>query len=282
MEQFKEWLALKGASKYTIAQMSADAKKFLREFDEVNTRTIQKFVNSQIKAGKDAKTAYSKFLSMRKYANFLGKEIGKIEYPKPRRNISVIQTMSVREFRKLSEWVRGIDSGFGFDHMRDKVIIILLMLGLRRSEILGLQIDDFDFENEKIKFVGKGGKGAFAPMMNQAKTLKDYIFIRKGLPRIDEDNDYLLVREYNKRYKSLKEREMYQILHDLSERSIGRRVNPHMFRHSIATLMLDEGTDLETIRETLRHESILTTQIYTHVSKHKVKKALEDVSPLFN
>lgn len=283
MEKFKEWMTLKGASKYTIAQMSADIKKFLKEYREVNTRTVQGFVDSQTRAGKNAKTAYSKYLSMRKYATFLGKELGIIEYPKPKRDISVIDIMSVREFRNLSNWVKGISIGFGFYHMRDKVIIILLMLGLRRSEMLGLEVDDFDFENKRIKFVGKGKKGAFVPMMNQSKFLEGYLEIRNNLYReMEPGNKIFLVYKYNKHYKPLRERELYKILHDLTQRAIGRKVNPHCFRHSIATLMLDEGTDIRIIQETLRHESILTTQIYTHVSKGKVKKALEDVNPLFN
>ena len=153
MERFKEWMVVKGSSKYTIAQMSADVKKFLKEHKEVNTRTVQQFVDEQVKAGKDSKTAYSKYLSMRKYAKFLGKTLGEVEYPKVRRNVSMINTMSLREFTDLSKWIKEINRGFGFHHMRDKVIIILLMLGLRRFEILDLQIDDFNFETEKIKFV---------------------------------------------------------------------------------------------------------------------------------
>lgn len=283
MEQFKEWLVSRGSSKYTIAQMSADVKRFLKEHKEVNTRTVQQFVDEQVKAGKDSKTAYSKFLSMRKYAKFLGKTLGEIEYPKPKRNVSVIKTMSLREFRNLSSWVKEINKEFGFYHMRDKVIIIFLMLGLRRSEMLSLQIDDFDFENERIKFVGKGREGAFVPMMNQSGYLKDYLEIRNNLYReMEPGNKSFLIYKYNKHYKSLKERELYKILHDLTQRTIGRKINPHCFRHSIATLMLDEGADIRIIQETLRHESILTTQIYTHVSKNKVKKALEDVNPLFN
>ena len=195
----------------------------------------------------------------------------------------MINTMSLREFTNLSKWIKEIDMGFGFYHMRDKVIIILLMLGLRRSEMLSLELDDFDFENERIKFMGKGKKGAFVPMMNQSKYLKGYLEIRNGLYReMEPGNRKFLVYKYNKRYKPLRERELYKILHDLTQRAIGRKVNPHCFRHSIATLMLDEGTDLMVIKDTLRHESILTTQIYTHVSKNKVKKALEDVNPLFN
>jgi site-specific recombinase XerD len=281
MDKFKEWMALKGASKYTINQMSADVKKFLKEHREVNTRTVQKFIDAQTKAGKDSKTAYSKFLSLRKYAKFLGRELGEVEYPAPKRNVGAIQTMSIREFRDLSSWIRNIDRTFGFDHMRDKVIIILLMLGLRRDEMLNLKIEDFDFENRKIKFIGKMKKGAFADMQNQADSLKDYLDLRLNLPRLD-DHESFLVREYNKRYKSLKAREMYELLYDLTGRVIGRKVNPHMFRHTIATLMLDENVDLMTIKDTLRHESILTTQIYTHVSKDRVKKALEEINPLFN
>lgn len=283
MEQFKEWMVSKGSSKYTIAQMSADVKKFLKEHKEVNTRTVQQFIDEQVKAGKDSKTSYSKYLSMRKYAKFLGKTLGEIEYPKVKRNVSMINTMSLREFRDLSSWIKEIDIGFGFHHMRDKVIIILLMLGLRRSEMLSLEIDDFDFENERIKFMGKGKKGAFVPMMNQSKYLKGYLEIRDSLYReMEPGNKSFLVYKYNKCYKSLRERELYKILHDLTQRAIGRKINPHCFRHSIATLMLDEGKDIRIIQETLRHESILTTQIYTHVSKSKVKKALEDVNPLFN
>ena len=109
MNKFKEWLVLKGASKYTINQMSADAKRFLREYRDVNTRAVQRFVDSQTEAGKDAKTAYSKFLSMRKYAKFIGRELGEIEYPKPKRNVSAIKTMSVREFRSLSNCVKEIN-----------------------------------------------------------------------------------------------------------------------------------------------------------------------------
>jgi integrase/recombinase XerD len=282
MEQFKEWMVSKGFSKYTIAQMIGDVKKFLKEYKEVNTRTVQQFVDKQVKAGKDSKTSYSKYLSMRKYAKFLGKTLGEVEYPKVIRNVSAINTMSLREFTDLSRWIRKIDVGFGFYHMRDKVIIILLMLGLRRSEMLSLEIDDFDFENERIKFIGKGKKGAFVPMMNQPKYLKSYLEIRDDLyGEMEPGNKSFLVYKYNKRYKPLRERELYKILHDLTQRAIGRKVNPHCFRHSIATLMLDGGTDLMVIKDTLRHESILTTQIYTHISKTKVKEALENVSPLF-
>ena len=280
MTEFKEWLALRGASKYTINQRSADVKKFLKEYREVNTHTVQKFIDAQTKAGKDSKTAYSKFLSMRSYAKFLGKELGNIDRPSPKRNVSVIKTMSIKEYNELSGWVRNIDKTFGYDHMRDKIIIVLLMLGFRRSEMLGIKVSDLDFTNERIGFVGKMKKGAFIPMANQADFLKDYIEVRSKLPNLG-DHDALIVRKYNNQYQPLKEREMYEILHDLTRRVIGREVNPHVFRHTIATLMLDEKIDLMTIRDTLRHESILTTQVYTHVSKNRVRKALEDINPLF-
>ncbi|MHA1952484.1 MAG: tyrosine-type recombinase/integrase [Candidatus Heimdallarchaeaceae archaeon] len=276
IDKFKRWMRVKGLSSFTISQFSANVKKFLNEYGSLNSRAVQEFVDKQ--KGKDSKTIYSKYLSLKKYAEFAEYDLGNINYPKPRRNVNVIKTLSSRELLLLSNHIKSISKESGFRQMRDKVIMILLMLGLRRTEMLELRISDLDFENKRIGFVGKGNKGAFVPMMNQAGDIKNYTELRK-LKNPREDN--LLIYKYNNCYKSLKARELYKLLGDFTEQVIGRKANPHSWRHSIGTLMLEEGMDIRIVQETLRHASILTTQIYTHVSKKNVEEALENINPLF-
>ena len=83
-------------------------------------------------------------------------------------------------------------------------------------------------------------------------------------------------------YKKIGYRELYKILYDFTNDLLGKKVNPHTFRHTLATILLDNHSDLRLVQEVLRHSSLLTTQIYTHVSTERIKNEVEKHHPIFN
>lgn len=160
---------------------------------------------------------------------------------------------------------------------RDQAILELMYSsGLRCSEVINLKISDIDFSTNTIRVFGKGKKERFVPFNNSAK--KEIIEYSKELRnellvKTDDINNrkYLFL---NKRGEKLTSRGLQYILSSLQKKlslDIGFSLHPHALRHSFATRLLDNGADLKTIQELLGHESISTTQIYTHVSKKSLK-----------
>jgi Site-specific recombinase XerD len=151
--------------------------------------------------------------------------------------------------------------------------------GLRVSELINLKISDLFFDEGFIKVTGKGDKQRFVPI--GAITIK-YINIYRKQIRSHQDiqplfNDTLFL---NRRGKSLTRAMIFQIVKDLSEKSgIKKKISPHTFRHSFATHLLENGADLRAIQQMLGHESITTTEIYTHIDKSHLSKIINQYHP---
>jgi len=159
--------------------------------------------------------------------------------------------------------------------IRDRAVFYLLYsAGIRVSELTGLAIRDVDFFSNTIKVKGKGRKERIVPVGSKAMSaLKQYFEIRQG-------KDSSKVVFLNSKNTPLLPRAVRYLLDKLFIRlSSFRKISPHMLRHSFATHMLDNGADLRSVQELLGHASLSTTQIYTHVSKKRLKEIYDRCHP---
>lgn len=165
---------------------------------------------------------------------------------------------------------------------RDMAILELLYgSGLRVSELCSLTEKDIDFSNDTIKVFGKGHKDRYVPISSKAKeALKNYLALGRNelLMRNEKNNPEQLFLNFHG--GPLTTRGVRVVLNDIVNKAADTfKVSPHMLRHTFATSLLDGGADLRSVQEMLGHVNLSTTQIYTHVSKEKIKEAYMNNHP---
>ena len=156
--------------------------------------------------------------------------------------------------------------------LRDAAIIeMLYATGLRVSELAALRLEDVDLKRGFARCVGKGNKERVVPLGRHAcRRVRAYLKVRSDILK-GRTTDRLFV---SRRGRGMSRQRLWEVVRDLARRAgIGERVTPHTLRHSFATHMLDHGADLRAVQEMLGHANIATTQIYTHVSPERLKKA---------
>jgi tyrosine recombinase XerC len=163
---------------------------------------------------------------------------------------------------------------------RDRALLELLYAsGLRVSELAGLTPGQVDLESNEIRVLGKGSKERVVLMGEPAAAaLKSYL--KEGRTELlsKKRSQALFLSRYGQR---LHERDVQKMLeHHAKKAGIGRRVHPHMLRHTFATHMLDGGADLRVVQELLGHARLTSTQIYTHVTKRQARKVYLAAHPL--
>ena len=165
----------------------------------------------------------------------------------------------------------------GFAGLRARTIIILFYeTGIRLAELIGLDVEDVDLVTRQLKVTGKRNKQRIVPFGEELETaLRDYLQQRDSLPvRIDEA---LILSDKGKRMtRSQVEKIVKQ---HLSLTTTLKKRSPHVLRHSFATAMLNNGAGLESVRKLLGHESVATTQIYTHTTFEQLKRIYETAHP---
>jgi integrase/recombinase XerD len=152
--------------------------------------------------------------------------------------------------------------------------------GLRVSELIGLKLTDVYVENGFIKVCGKGDKERLVPAGRDAFTyLKLYLeHIRPQIPVKKSAINYVFL---NRRGSPLSRVMVFIICKDLAQKAgIQKTISPHTFRHSFATHLIEGGADLRAVQEMLGHESILTTEIYTHLDRAYLSQIVRDFHPL--
>ena len=164
-------------------------------------------------------------------------------------------------------------------HRNKAIIETLYSCGLRVSELINLRLTDLFFDLDFIKVTGKGNKERLVPISQKAKdeielyiqTYRNHILIHK------EFENFLFL---NRRGRKLSRVMIFHIVKELAELAeIKKNISPHTFRHSFATHLVDGGADLRAVQEMLGHESIITTEIYTHLSKDYLKQTIMDYHP---
>jgi len=157
-----------------------------------------------------------------------------------------------------------------YDIRTKAMLEIMYSSGLRVSELVNLELSDIDIYNDTILINGKGSKERIVPIGDVAKKyLHDYLEVRNSLIKSKNGNPNKLFLN-NHGLPITRNGFNFLLNNILKEKGIKKKVTPHTLRHSFATHMLDNGADLRTIQELLGHSDIVTTRIYTHISKKQV------------
>lgn len=197
-----------------------------------------------------------------------------IETPKTGRKLPDV--LSVEEIDILIEAIdQSTPEGF-----RNKVMLeVLYSCGLRVSELVGLRLSDLFFEEGFIRVIGKGSKHRFVPIDHNSMELivlyNDSIRSHQVVKKDSSDILFL-----NRRGGQLTRAMIFTIIKRLAvEVGLEKNISPHTFRHSFATHLLENGADIRAIQLMLGHESITTTEIYTHISTERLRSVLEEFHP---
>tara|TARA_Y100000385_G_scaffold106071_1_gene109935 strand:+ start:501 stop:1388 length:888 start_codon:yes stop_codon:yes gene_type:complete len=173
--------------------------------------------------------------------------------------------------------LEGIDMD-SFEGVRDKLIVELFYsTGIRRIELVQLQLHDVDLSQAHIKVLGKRNKERIVPLLPSViETVKTYLSERSKLKTILDPSSFFLTNKGAKVYEML----VYRIITGYFN-SISTKVkkSPHILRHSFATHLLNNGADLNAVKELLGHSSLAATQVYTHNSVAELKKVYEKSHP---
>ena len=178
---------------------------------------------------------------------------------------------------ELNYQFRGVNLG----HRNKAILETLYSCGLRVSELISLQLSDLFFDEGFIKVIGKGNKERFVPIgTSTQKHINTWLDIRKHLDIQNDSRDIVFL---NYKGSKLTRAMVFTIIKKLVNVSgLNKKVSPHTFRHSFATHLLENGADLRAIQMMLGHESITTTEIYTHLDRSHLSKAIHKYHPRKN
>ena len=165
-----------------------------------------------------------------------------------------------------------------FEGLRDKLIVELFYsTGMRRVELVNLQLSDIDTSQRQVKVLGKRNKERFIPLVsNVIKTHQAYLDARSKLKLVTDSKALLLTLKGVKVYEKLVYRVIINYFDTVSSKV---KKSPHILRHSFATHLLNNGADLNSVKELLGHSSLAATQVYTHNSVAELKKVYEKAHP---
>ena len=186
------------------------------------------------------------------------------------------EVLTIEEIDRL---IDALDMSKNESHRNKAIIETLYSCGLRVSELVNLRFSDLFFEEGFIRVIGKGNKERLVPVSasveKEISIYNDHIRRHQNIKKGDENVVFL-----NRRGGKLTRVMIFTIIKDLAERiSLQKTISPHTFRHSFATHLLEGGANLRAIQEMLGHESITTTEIYTHLDQRYLKEAILSFHP---
>jgi integrase/recombinase XerD len=187
----------------------------------------------------------------------------------PKTGLKLPEVLSINEIDKI---IGEIDLSKAEGHRNKAIIETLYGCGLRVSELVNLRLTDIHYGEGFVIVTGKGNKQRLVPVGGKAlKEIDIYKQDRNILPVIHDQNILFL----NRRGSRLTRAMIFTIIKDLAAKAgIRKNISPHTFRHSFATHMIEAGADLRAVQEMLGHESILTTEIYTHIDRSFLRDTL--------
>lgn len=275
----------------TIKEYGTDIAQFRNfvqeedcEFDlrEVQPIMIREWVISLMDQGKASSSVNRKLSSLRSFYKFLLRQ-GVVEVDPLRKITGPKKNKPLPVFVKESDMDRLLDEtdfGEGFTGCRDRLIIeTFYSTGIRLSELIGLNDSDIDLSASVIKVTGKRNKQRLIPFGEELKkSLTEYLNIRSET--VSEKPEAFFIRKNGQRlYKKL----VYQIVKEnLSKVVTIKKRSPHVLRHTFATTMLNNEAELGAVKELLGHNSLATTEIYTHTTFEELKKVYKQAHPRAN
>lgn len=244
-------------------------------------RDLRHYFAQMAASGKNASSVNRSMSTLRTYFKFLQREeqiqqnpMALVKALKTAKKLPVVVEKD-KLVRLLDQMEQEQD---GFESRRDYIVMELLFgTGIRLAELLKIKEEDIDFFNKNILILGKRNKERLVPMNNLLqKELKNYLQ-QKATQFVDTNNSLLIVTKEGKpAYAKL----IYDIVHrQLTLISTQGKRSPHILRHTFATALLDNGADLNAIKELLGHAGLAATQVYTHNSAERLKSIYKQAHP---
>lgn len=288
-EFLRQLQVVRKASEHTLrayARDLIDLVSFLEsegvsKWGQVTRTTLRHYFNWLFAKGYERRSIARKLSSVRSFFKFLARTghipvNPAIDLRQPRFLQKLPATLEVSEVELLlsapdPSAPRGV---------RDRAILeILYATGLRVSEVANLQLGDIDFAEKIIRVRGKGGKERIVLLHDEAvKWLSKYL--SEGRPALLRKGKELTDRVFvSQKGTPLTVRQVHRIVDGYARKVLGRRISPHVLRHSFATHLLEGNADLRVIQELLGHSSLAATQIYTRLSKTHLRRVYEKAHP---
>jgi len=254
-------------------------KNFARiELKNASFRHVRSWIVSLMENSIEARSVNRKLSSLNIFYKFLIREnivkfnpTEKIIPPKNKKRLPIFI-----EEKQMLNLTTNIDFGNGFIGLRNKLVITLLYgTGIRLSELISLKIEDINFYENSIKVLGKRNKERIIPFGNQLKIeLKQYIIERAKVN--SKTNNVFVTEKGLSFYPKL----VYRIVtHYIGMVATIEKKSPHILRHTFATHLLNNGADLNAIKELLGHANLAATQVYTHNSFEKLRNIYKKAHP---
>lgn len=287
LDSFSAYLKTKNSSELTIMAYQTDLIQFLEfaahelgietqnlDIKDIDKYIVRSYLGLLTEKNLSRKSIARKLAAMRSFFKFLCREgilsqspIQKITTPKISRNLP--RFLFQEHMEKLLE----APDHSSQNGLRDQVIVELLYgSGLRVSELVNLNRNDVDLSSNLIRVWGKGRKERIVPLTEAAMdAIKQYLLVR-------EDKEEALILNYKD--TRLTARSVRRILDKLEKKvNLNLHVHPHMLRHTFATHLLDGGADLRSVQELLGHKKLSSTQIYTHLTREKLREVYMSSHP---
>jgi integrase/recombinase XerC len=248
--------------------------------EQVNYSQIRSWIVSLVDCGVSNVSVNRKMASLKAFYKFLLKtkqiEVSPMLKHKALKTPKIVQIPFSE--KELSDLMSQVDAPVGFEEIRDKLIVDMFYgTGMRRAELIHLMIYNVDLASDVIKVLGKRNKERIIPILPIiADQLKLYLDARDSVEHI-VDVDYFFI---SKKGLKLSESFVYRLINSYFSR-VSEKVkkSPHVLRHTFATHLLNNGADLNSVKELLGHSSLASTQVYTHNSLAELKKVYGDAHP---
>ncbi len=287
---FMEYLEFeKGLSLNTRAAYRRDLGKFMafirdtmayKHLEEISKQDIIAFLAWQVDSGAEYSTIARSLSSIKTFYKYLildgfigTNPAGDLETPKIKRKLP--RVLSVEEVDRLMETPKVL-MPLG---LRDRAMLELMYgTGVRVSELLSLQVDDINFTAGFLRCLGKGRKERIIPVNQTASDwVQRYLARSRNLLSKNFKEKTLFL---NARGRGLSRQGFFKILNNYANAAeIDKEVTPHTLRHSFATHLLENGADLRAVQEMLGHADISTTQIYTHLTRSRLREVYQQYHP---
>lgn len=286
LSDYRSWLRIeRSLSPNTVASYLSDIAK-LRELypdrrpEDITGEDIASFISSEVDKGISKRSQSRLISSVKSFFGFLETEgrldnnpADTVDSPKLSRHIPTV--LSVDEVKRILE---SVDLSAPEGHRNRAILEVLYSCGLRVSELVSLRISDLFLEESFIRVIGKGDKQRLVPIGEPAiRAVQLYLSQTRRAFASKKDEDILFL---NRRGRQMSRQMVFLIIKRQCEAAgITKEVSPHTFRHSFATHLVENGADLRAVQQMLGHESILTTEIYTHIDSRKWQRTILDHHP---
>lgn len=291
IQNFLQYISFeKRYSGHTITAYQSDIQSFsdyliavydIKDLSDASPQIIRSWVASLKEKGLNTNSINRKISALKSFYKFLLKNGDIPVNPTHKMNLlKKAEKLPVYiEKGQLKSYLETGISEDNFSAVRNKLIVELLYVtGMRQGELIGLKHDAIDFANKILKVHGKRNKQRIIPLSNNTiDELRTYISLKKKSFNIT--HDWLIITDKGlKAYPKF----IYRIVNRQLKGFTSTKKNPHILRHSFATHMLNNGADLNNIKELLGHSNLSATQVYTHTTIEQLKKIYKKAHPRAN